>query len=99
MERPNCARSTTRATLQLSSLVRTGTTSKWFATNPTPNSFYKKQTDFDIGKKCLDLFSRDIAARSFYITYGFLTEVYHRSLRKKHSTFRSSPNKYPQFRK
>ena len=25
---------TTRTTMQLSSLVRTGTTSKWFATNP-----------------------------------------------------------------
>ena len=31
-----CARTTTRTTLQLSSLVRTGTTSKWFATNPRP---------------------------------------------------------------
>ena len=32
-----CARTTTRTTTQLSSLVRTGTTSKWFATNPRPN--------------------------------------------------------------
>ena len=32
-----CARTTTRTTMQLSSLVRTGTTSKWFATNPRPN--------------------------------------------------------------
>ena len=31
------ARTTTRTTMQLSSLVRTGTTSKWFATNPRPN--------------------------------------------------------------
>ena len=30
-------RSTTRSTMQLSSLVRTGTTSKWFATNPRPD--------------------------------------------------------------
>jgi hypothetical protein len=28
----------TRTTMQLSSSVRTGTTSKWFATNPRPNS-------------------------------------------------------------
>ena len=32
-----CARNTTRTTMQLSSLVRTGTTSKWFATNPRPD--------------------------------------------------------------
>src|SRR5258706_10855827 len=32
-----CARTTTRTTMQLSSLVRTGTTSKWFATNPRPD--------------------------------------------------------------
>src|SRR5881398_2157764 len=32
-----CARTTTRSTMQRSSLVRTGTTSKWFATNPRPN--------------------------------------------------------------
>ena len=32
-----CARSTTRTTMQRSSSVRTGTTSKWFATNPRPN--------------------------------------------------------------
>src|SRR5438045_8281087 len=31
------AGTTTRTTMQLSSLVRTGTTSKWFATNPRPN--------------------------------------------------------------
>ena len=35
---PGCARTTTRTTMQLSSLVRMGTTSKWFATNPRPNS-------------------------------------------------------------
>jgi len=29
-----CARTTTRTTMPLSSLVQTGTTSKWFATNP-----------------------------------------------------------------
>jgi hypothetical protein len=34
---PVCARTTTRTTMQLSSLVRTGTTSKWFATNPRSN--------------------------------------------------------------
>ena len=34
MVRLVCARTTTRTTMQLSSLVRTGTTSKWFATNP-----------------------------------------------------------------
>ena len=32
-----CVRTTTRTTMQLSSLVRTGTTLKWFATNPRPN--------------------------------------------------------------
>jgi hypothetical protein len=37
MARLVCARTTTRTTMQLSSLVRTGTTSKWFATNPRPN--------------------------------------------------------------
>ena len=37
MVRLVCARSTTRTTMQLSSLVRTGTTSKRFATNPRPN--------------------------------------------------------------
>src|SRR3546814_11616347 len=37
MVRPVCARATTRTTMQLSSLVRTGTTSKWFATNPRPD--------------------------------------------------------------
>jgi hypothetical protein len=37
MVRLVCARSITRTTMQLSSLVRTGTTSKWFATNPRPN--------------------------------------------------------------
>ena len=37
MVRPVCARATTRTTMQLSSLVRTGTTSKWFATNPKPS--------------------------------------------------------------
>ena len=37
MVRLVCARTTTRTTTQLSSLVRTGTTSKWFATNPRPN--------------------------------------------------------------
>jgi hypothetical protein len=37
MVRLICARTITRTTMQLSSLVRTGTTSKWFATNPTPN--------------------------------------------------------------
>src|SRR5881394_3059844 len=37
MVRLVCARNTTRTTMQLSSLVRTGTTSKWFATNPRPN--------------------------------------------------------------
>src|SRR5688500_18909603 len=37
MVRLVCARTTTRTTMQLSSLVRTGTTSKWFATNPRPN--------------------------------------------------------------
>ena len=37
MVRLVCARTTTRDTMQLSSLVRTGTTSKWFATNPRPN--------------------------------------------------------------
>src|SRR5206468_2762457 len=37
MVRLVCARNTTRHTMQLSSLVRTGTTSKWFATNPRPN--------------------------------------------------------------
>ena len=34
--RPVCARATTPTTTQLSSLVRTGTTSKWSATNPRP---------------------------------------------------------------
>ena len=38
MVRLVCSRTTTRTTMQLSSLVRTGTTSKWFATNPRPNS-------------------------------------------------------------
>ena len=37
MVRLVCARTTTRTTMQLSSLVRTGTTSKSFATNPRPN--------------------------------------------------------------
>src|SRR5438309_2205679 len=37
MVRLVCARTTTRTTMQLSSLVRTGTTSKWFATNPRPD--------------------------------------------------------------
>ena len=37
MVRLVCARTTTRTTMQLSSLVLTGTTSKWFATNPRPN--------------------------------------------------------------
>ncbi len=37
MVRPVCARTTTRTTMQLSSLVRTGTTPKWFATNPRSN--------------------------------------------------------------
>jgi hypothetical protein len=37
MEPPVCARTITRTTMQLSSLGRTGTTSKWFATNPRPN--------------------------------------------------------------
>ena len=32
-----CSRTTTRTTMQPSSLVRTGTTSKWFATNPGPD--------------------------------------------------------------
>src|SRR5262249_45725569 len=32
-----CARTTTRTTMQLSSLDRTGTTSKWFATKPRAN--------------------------------------------------------------
>jgi hypothetical protein len=36
MVRLVCARTTTRTTMQLSSLVRTGTTSKWFATSPRP---------------------------------------------------------------
>jgi hypothetical protein len=35
------ARTTTQDTMQLSSLVRTGTTSKWFATNPIPNPSIK----------------------------------------------------------
>ena len=39
MARLVCARNTTRTTMQLSSLVRTGTTSKWFATNPRPNPY------------------------------------------------------------
>src|SRR5262249_9933129 len=38
MVRLGSARTTTRATMQLSSLVRTGTTSKWFAMNPRPNT-------------------------------------------------------------
>ena len=37
MVRLVCARTTTRTTMPLSSLVRTGITSKWFATNPRPN--------------------------------------------------------------
>src|SRR5260221_13561182 len=37
MVRLVCARTTTRTTMQLSSLVRTGTTSKWFATDPGPD--------------------------------------------------------------
>ena len=37
MVRRVCARVTTRTTMPLSSLVRTGTTSKRFATNPGPN--------------------------------------------------------------
>ena len=37
MVRLVCARNTTRTTMQLLSSVRTGTTSKWFATNPRPN--------------------------------------------------------------
>src|SRR5687767_10082625 len=37
MVRLVCAPTTTRTTMQLSSLVRTGTTSKWFATSPRPN--------------------------------------------------------------
>jgi len=36
--RPVCARTTTRTTMQLSSSVRTGTTSKWFATQPRRDS-------------------------------------------------------------
>src|SRR5437764_10545968 len=37
MVRRVCARTTTRTTMRLSSLVRTGTTSKWFATHPGPD--------------------------------------------------------------
>jgi hypothetical protein len=37
MVRLVCARTTTRTTMWLLSLVRTGTTSKWFATNPRPD--------------------------------------------------------------
>ena len=33
-----CARTITRTTMLLSSLVRTGTTSNWFAMNPRPNN-------------------------------------------------------------
>ncbi len=42
MVRLVCARTTTRTTMQLSSLVRTGTTSKRFATNPRPNPSIKR---------------------------------------------------------
>ena len=44
MVRLVCARTTTRTTMQLSSSVRTGTTSKWFATNPRPNQSMKPTT-------------------------------------------------------
>src|SRR5947208_11222335 len=48
MVRLVCARTTTRTTMQLSSLVRTGTTSKWFATNPRPNpSIERTENLFD----------------------------------------------------
>jgi len=43
MVRLVCTRNTTRDTMQLSSLVRTGTTSKWFATNPKPNPYVGSQ--------------------------------------------------------
>jgi glyoxalase/bleomycin resistance protein/dioxygenase superfamily protein len=36
-----CARSTTRTIMQLSSLARTGTTSRWFVMNPRPNPFHR----------------------------------------------------------
>ena len=42
MVRLVCARSTTRTTMQLSSLARTGTTSKRSATNPRPNPHVKR---------------------------------------------------------
>jgi hypothetical protein len=42
MVRLVCARTTTRTTTQLLSLVRTGTTSKWFATNPRPNPYIEE---------------------------------------------------------
>jgi catechol 2,3-dioxygenase-like lactoylglutathione lyase family enzyme len=45
MVRLVCARSTTRTTMQLSSLARTGTTSKWFATNPRPNQPMERTAD------------------------------------------------------
>ena len=38
MVRPVCARITMRTTMQPSSLVRMGTTSKWFATNRPDSS-------------------------------------------------------------
>src|SRR6476469_1358520 len=50
MVRLVCTRNTTRDTMQLSSLVRTGTTSKWFATNPRPNpSIVRAHMEFRAG--------------------------------------------------
>ena len=45
MVRLVCARTTTRTTMQLSSLVRMGTTSKWFATNPRPNPSVEESSE------------------------------------------------------
>jgi hypothetical protein len=39
---PVCAHTTTPTTMQLSSLGRTGITSKWFATNPRPEHSVKR---------------------------------------------------------
>src|SRR5260221_1936478 len=54
MVRLVCARTTTRTTMQLSSLVRTGTTSKWFATNPRPFCSEKRSDMFAIKAEVSD---------------------------------------------
>jgi hypothetical protein len=55
------ARTTTRTTMPLSSLVRTGTTSKWFATNPKPNQSMKPNTKWLEDCRCRDHHSGSVA--------------------------------------